>query len=122
MKLAILLDNMYETMIAADGVGLAAPQIGVSQQIAIIDIEEEELELIELINPEIISQSGEEIDIEGCLSFPGLYGKVPRSSFVSVQAFMIDLARNLQSRPMASLPGLFSMKSIICMVNYLHRK
>jgi peptide deformylase len=87
-ELRELLDNMYETMIAADGVGLAAPQIGVSQQIAIIDIgEEEEAELIELINPEIISQSGEEIDIEGCLSFPGLYGKVPRSSFVSVQAF-----------------------------------
>ncbi|MBD8003970.1 peptide deformylase [Bacillus norwichensis] len=83
-----LLDNMYDTMIAEDGVGLAAPQVGVPRQIAIVDIGEgEESELIELINPVIINETGTEIDIEGCLSFPGIYGKVPRAQMVKVKAF-----------------------------------
>ncbi len=82
-----LLDNMYETMIAEDGVGLAAPQVGILSQIAIVDIGEgEESELFELINPEIVEQRGNQIDIEGCLSFPGLYGKVPRAKVIKIKA------------------------------------
>ncbi|RWR14080.1 peptide deformylase [Siminovitchia fortis] len=82
-----LLDNMYDTMVAEDGVGLAAPQIGIISQIAIVDIGEgEESERFELINPEIIGQKGTQIDIEGCLSFPGIYGKVPRAQLVIIKA------------------------------------
>ena len=84
-ELKNLLDNMYKTMIAADGVGLAAPQIGVSRQIAVVDTGGEE-GIIELINPELVTGSGEQIDVEGCLSFPGLYGKVPRLERVVVKA------------------------------------
>ncbi len=85
-ELETLLDNMYETMVAEDGVGLAAPQVGVSLQVAIVDIEGEH-RVIELINPEIIECKGREIDIEGCLSFPGLYGKVQRYESIQVSAF-----------------------------------
>ncbi|MBS4177173.1 peptide deformylase [Lederbergia citrea] len=80
-----LLDDMYETMISEDGVGLAAPQVGISSQVAIVEIDDEE-GLIELINPKIISQSGEQTDVEGCLSFPGLYGTVSRSYTVIIKA------------------------------------
>jgi len=80
-----LLDDMYETMIKADGVGLAAPQIGICKQIAVIEIDEEDGRL-ELINPKILKQSGEQIDIEGCLSFPGLFGTVSRFHTVTVKS------------------------------------
>lgn len=82
-----LLDNMYETMVSEDGVGLAAPQVGIISQIAIVDTGERgKSELFELINPEIIKKKGNKIDIEGCLSFPGVYGKVPRAQMVTVKA------------------------------------
>ncbi|WP_233523125.1 peptide deformylase [Peribacillus saganii] len=84
-KLAKLLDNMYETMIAADGVGLAAPQVGVSQQVAIVDIGDES-GIIEMINPEILVTDGEQTGPEGCLSFPGTYGEVSRPYFVKIRA------------------------------------
>ncbi|MGE8204135.1 peptide deformylase [Heyndrickxia sp. NPDC080065] len=84
-KLKILLNDMYETMLAADGVGLAAPQIGIDQQIAVVDIGDE-LGRINLINPIIIEKSGEQTDVEGCLSFPGLYGTVSRPYYVKVKA------------------------------------
>ncbi|MBS4193933.1 peptide deformylase [Lederbergia citri] len=80
-----LLDDMYETMIAADGVGLAAPQIGIRKQIAVIEVDEEEGRL-ELINPKIVGRNGEQTDIEGCLSFPGLYGTVSRFYTITVKA------------------------------------
>ncbi|WP_019242362.1 MULTISPECIES: peptide deformylase [Bacillus] len=83
--LAKLLDDMYETMIAADGVGLAAPQINVNKRIAIVEIDEEEGTL-EMINPVVIEKKGSDIDIEGCLSFPGIYGEVERPDFVVIQA------------------------------------
>ncbi len=82
-KLKQLLDNMAETMYAADGVGLAAPQVGVSLRIVVIDIGEG---LLELINPEIISKEGSETDTEGCLSVPGMYGEVERYASVTVEA------------------------------------
>ncbi|MBS4207673.1 peptide deformylase [Bacillus sp. FJAT-50079] len=83
-ELGQLLDNMIDTMIDADGVGLAAPQIGIRQQIAVVEIDENEM--IELINPEIVEKKGEEIDVEGCLSFPELYGTVARSYTIEVTA------------------------------------
>ncbi|MFS0782358.1 peptide deformylase [Bacillus sp. 1P06AnD] len=83
-KLAKLLDDMYETMIKEDGVGLAAPQVGVDGRIAIVEIDEE-MGTLEMINPVIIEKKGKELDIEGCLSFPGLYGEVERATYVKVQ-------------------------------------
>ena len=82
-KLHLLLDDMYETMLSADGVGLAAPQIGILRRIAVIDVGEGK---IELINPEIIKTSGEQTGDEGCLSLPGVFGKVTRPNFVTVKA------------------------------------
>ncbi|MDU4961453.1 MAG: peptide deformylase [Sporomusaceae bacterium] len=80
-KLKTLLDSMAETMYTADGVGLAAPQIGVSQRIIVIDVG---TGLIELINPVISSSEGLECATEGCLSVPGVYGDVERASQVTV--------------------------------------
>ena len=85
-KLGKLLDDMYETMIEFDGVGLAAPQIGVSERIAIVDIDDES-GTIEMINPRIIETSGDQIGPEGCLSFPGLYGEVSRPYYVKIEAY-----------------------------------
>lgn len=85
-KLAKILDDMYDTMIEFDGVGLAAPQIGLDARIAIVDIDDE-LGTIEMINPVILKTSGEQTGPEGCLSFPGLYGEVTRPNFVKIEAF-----------------------------------
>lgn len=85
-KLAKILDDMYDTMIEYDGVGLAAPQIGLDARIAIVDIDDE-LGTIEMINPVIIETSGEQSGPEGCLSFPGLFGEVTRPNFVKINAF-----------------------------------
>ncbi|WP_449619338.1 peptide deformylase [Robertmurraya sp. Marseille-Q9965] len=84
-KLVKLLNDMYDTMIEFDGVGLAAPQIGINKQIAVVDIDDES-GTIELINPEILETSGEDLGVEGCLSFPGLYGEVTRPYYVKVRA------------------------------------
>ena len=85
-KLAKLLDDMYDTMIEHDGVGLAAPQIGIDERIAIVDIDDE-LGTIEMINPHIINTSGEQTGPEGCLSFPDLFGEVTRPNYVKIEAF-----------------------------------
>lgn len=82
-KIKHLLDDMVETMYAADGVGLAAPQVGVSLQIVVIDVGEG---IIELINPKITACEGCEIASEGCLSVPGIYGEVERYATVTVEA------------------------------------
>jgi len=84
-ELATLLDDLYETMIDADGVGIAAPQVGVPLRVAIVDLGEGE-EPIEMVNPEVIHTEGESIDIEGCLSIPGLYGEVERPYAIRIQA------------------------------------
>ena len=79
-----LLDDMIETMRAADGVGLAAPQVGVLRRIVVIETPEEGL--IELINPKIIAFAGEQRSEEGCLSIPGKYGLTVRPMYVTVRA------------------------------------
>jgi len=81
-----LLDDMAETMYHAEGVGLAAPQIGISKRIAVVDCGPEYGGLIELINPEVVSQEGEQFGPEGCLSFPGLVGDVRRAKKCKVRA------------------------------------
>ena len=78
-----LLDDMADTMYEANGVGLAAPQVGILKRICIIDVGEG---LIELINPEILETSGSQIDDEGCLSLPGKYAPVDRPNYVKVKA------------------------------------
>lgn len=82
-RLATILDDMRETMYAADGVGLAAPQIGMLRRYCVIDIGEG---IIELVNPVIEHTEGEQEDQEGCLSFPGEYGTVRRPQKVTVRA------------------------------------
>ena len=83
-RLHTLLDDMAETLMHANGVGLAAPQVGVLRRMAIVECEEGEL--IELINPEIISKEGEQEEIEGCLSVPGKWGITHRPMKVKVRA------------------------------------
>jgi peptide deformylase len=78
-----LLDNMAETMYEAKGVGLAAPQVGVSKRVVVIDVGDG---LLELINPMIIKKTGSEVDEEGCLSVPNKTGRVKRAAEVVVQA------------------------------------
>ena len=78
-----LLKDMAETMYAADGCGLAAPQVGILRRMVVIDVGDG---LIELINPEIIEREGEEIGVEGCLSEPGRRGTVKRPTKVVVRA------------------------------------
>jgi len=78
-----LLDDMVETMRKADGVGLAAPQVGIMRRIAVVECEPGVV--YELINPKIIARSGEQNGSEGCLSVPGKYGKVSRPMNVTVQ-------------------------------------
>lgn len=82
-RLATLLDDMAETMYAADGVGLAAVQVGVLRRAVVIDCGEKRYELI---NPEILETSGEQTGAEGCLSFPDQYGEVTRPNYVKVRA------------------------------------
>jgi len=79
-----LIDDMLETMHAASGMGLAAPQVGVPLQLAIIEVPEEE-ELIVLINPQIVKKSGERLVEEGCLSIPGYRGDIKRAVSVTVK-------------------------------------
>ena len=81
-RLKMLLEDMADTMYEADGVGLAAPQVGVSRRCVVIDIGEG---LIELVNPELVESEGEVVDAEGCLSIPGRRCTVARPERVRVR-------------------------------------
>lgn len=83
-----MVDDMFETMYAAGGVGLAAPQIGISQRLFVMDVPDGEgrSDKLAFINPEIIRVEGEQVGDEGCLSFPGLYQTIKRDMRVIVQA------------------------------------
>ena len=78
-----LLDDLYDTMVEHDGVGIAAPQINVGLRVAIVELGED---ILEMINPIIIETRGEEEDVEGCLSFPDLFGMVKRPTYVKIEA------------------------------------
>lgn len=82
-RLHEILDDMADTMYAADGVGLAAPQVGILRRYCVIDVGEG---IIELINPVIIDRKGEQCGQEGCLSVPGVYEDVTRPMYVKVRA------------------------------------
>lgn len=86
--LARTVENMFETMYAAGGVGLAAPQVGLSQRFFVMDVPDEDgkANKLTLINPEILRVEGEQVGDEGCLSFPGLYQTVKRDMRVIVKA------------------------------------
>ncbi|MCM1468724.1 MAG: peptide deformylase [Alistipes sp.] len=83
-KVKELIGDMFETMYAADGVGLAAPQVGILKRIVVIDVGEGEP--LAMINPEIIETEGEQTGYEGCLSVPGKSGVVTRPNFVKARA------------------------------------
>ena len=82
-RLGVLLDDMAETMYAANGAGLAAPQVGILKRAVVIDVGDG---LIELINPEIVATEGAAVNVESCLSVPGRCGTVERPEKVTVRA------------------------------------
>ncbi|MFP3916331.1 peptide deformylase [Lysinibacillus telephonicus] len=84
-KIITLLDDLYDTMVEYDGVGIAAPQINVPLRVAIVEIGEER-DILEMINPTVLEIDGAEVDIEGCLSFPNLFGEVERPTYVKIEA------------------------------------
>ena len=93
-----LVEDMFETMRAAQGIGLAASQVGRLERVAIVDVDNDP---IVLINPEIVAESGSERAEEGCLSIPDIYGDVDRSARVTVRA--TDLAGNVFEREATEL-------------------
>ena len=82
-RLHRLLDDMAETLEQANGVGLAAPQVGILRRVVLVDTGEE---ILELINPTLLETSGEQVGAEGCLSVPGKYGLVKRPNYAKVRA------------------------------------
>jgi len=82
--------DMFETMYAANGVGLAATQVNVHQRVLVIDMSEERNQPLVLVNPEILEKDGEQVYQEGCLSFPGIYADVTRALKVKVKAQDVD--------------------------------
>lgn len=82
-KLADLLDDLKETLAEANGMGLAAPQVGILRRAAIVMLEDESF--LEMVNPEILAQEGEQDGWEGCLSLPGMWGNVKRPSWVRIK-------------------------------------
>ncbi len=87
-RLQILLNDMRDTLAEANGVGLAAPQVGVLRRAVLVaDISGEEPVIYELVNPEIVEAEGEQIGPEGCLSLPNIWGQVTRPEKVKVHAF-----------------------------------
>ena len=82
-RLHKLLDDMKDTLIESNGVGLAAPQVGILRRVVIVDTGEE---ILELVNPELVETDGEQVGPEGCLSVPGRYGLVKRPYYAKVRA------------------------------------
>ena len=85
-ELGQLIDDMFETMYAAPGIGLAAPQVDVQLRLLVIDLSEERNQPIVLINPEILSREGVAVTEEGCLSVPGIFDEVQRAAKIRVRA------------------------------------
>lgn len=92
-KILTLLDDMVDTMYDKDGIGLAAPQIGILKRLVVIQVDDENL--YKMINPKITKTSGEDVDTEGCLSVPGRIGLVKRPLNVTVE--YTDIEGNLQT-------------------------
>lgn len=113
-RLSELIDDMFETMYDAGGVGLAAPQVGILKKIVVIDVSEEQNEPLVLINPVITEKDGEQTGLEGCLSLPGKYGEVTRPEHVKVTCF----DRNMQK---VELEGTELLARAMCHeIDHLH--
>ena len=89
-ELRRLIDDMFETMYAAPGIGLAATQVNVHKRLLVIDVSEKRNQRLALINPEILAREGVEETEEGCLSVPGIYDKVTRADRIRVRALDRD--------------------------------
>ena len=85
-RLADLLDDLRETLTDANGMGLAAPQVGILRRATVVVLDPETNEMVELVNPEILEERGEQDGWEGCLSLPGMWGKVKRPDWVKIRA------------------------------------
>ena len=88
-RMLTLVDDLFDTMYEAMGVGLAAPQVGILRRICVIDVMDDDPFV--LINPEIIEMSGEQTDDEGCLSVPGKTASVTRANYVKVRSYDMDM-------------------------------
>jgi peptide deformylase len=88
-ELEQLANDMYETMVESDGVGIAAPQVGKSIRLAVVQVDEDDDTFV-MINPKIIEREGENIDIEGCLSIPHVFGTVKRADKIVVRYVDLD--------------------------------
>ncbi|GAB2668167.1 peptide deformylase [Arenimonas aestuarii] len=88
--LRVLVDDMFETMYAAPGIGLAATQVDVHQRLLVLDVSEDQSRPMVFINPEILSAEGHQVYQEGCLSVPGIYADVKRANSVRVKALDRD--------------------------------
>ena len=84
--LGTLIDDLFETMYAAPGIGLAATQVDVHQRVLVIDVSSDRTGQLALVNPEILARDGEEITEEGCLSVPGIFDEVKRAAKVRIRA------------------------------------
>lgn len=85
-KIQTLINDMFDTMYEANGVGLAAPQVGIRKRIVVMDVTEEQNQPIVMINPELLETDGEQTGDEGCLSVPGKQAKVTRPAYAKVKA------------------------------------
>ena len=90
-RLSGIIDDMLETMYSEEGVGLAAPQVGILKRVVVIDVSESRNEPLVLINPELLESEGEQTGMEGCLSVPGKHGKVTRAMKVKIRALDRDM-------------------------------
>lgn len=90
-RLSVLIDDMIDTMHDAEGVGLAAPQVGILKRLCVIDVSEEGNDPIVLINPVVVETDGEQRGTEGCLSVPGMVGIVTRPEYAKVKALDRDM-------------------------------
>jgi peptide deformylase len=84
--LGTLIDDLFETMYAAPGIGLAATQVDVHQRVLVIDVSSDRTGQLALVNPEILAREGEEVTEEGCLSVPGIFDEVKRAAKVRIRA------------------------------------
>lgn len=90
-RIKVLIDDMLDTMYDANGVGLAAPQVGILKRIAVVDVSQEGNQPIVMINPEVLETDGEQTGFEGCLSVPGKSGQVTRPNYAKVRAWNEDM-------------------------------
>jgi peptide deformylase len=114
-KVKKLAADMVETMHAAPGVGLAAPQVGVDLRLAVVDVTigEDPSQVTVLVNPEVVERSGLDSDVEGCLSLPGITDKVDRPAFVTVRA------QDLEGRPIELVAEGFHARALCHEIDHL---